>query len=607
MTTGLKHLLLSGICLTIVGSYMLPGVLNAQVSVWTHHNDNSRTGANLNETQLNTTNVKTGTFGKLFSQTVDASIYAQPLYLQNISIPGKGTHNVVYVATMNDSVYAFDADNNAGANASPLWSVNFTNPTAGITAVPGTDIQTSPNVSGPVGILSTPVIDQSSGTMYLIARTKENGAYFHRLHALDITTGAEKFGGPVLVQPTVSGTGYDASGGQIHFNPKTANQRAALTLVNGRLIIAWSAIDDDVDPYHGWVISYNPTTLQVLNVFNTTPNGSRGGIWQSGSGAAVDAAGNVYFTTGNGDWNGSSNFGNSVFKLNPASGLSLQDYFTPYNWQDLNVGDQDLGVSGPMLIPNTDLLLSGSKTGFLYLMHTGNMGHVQFGDVQIVQSFAAVVGHLHGAPVYYNSPVRGPLVYTWSEDDTLKAFHFNGTDFDPTPVTQSSFAAPGGMPGGILSLSANGSVAGTGILWATVPSASDAEFQVVPGVLRAFDASGLSNELWNSLQKPADDVGNFAKFCPPTIANGKVYLATFSNRLNVYGLNANFTISGAPASRSVLPSSGTTYTITVTAANGFTGNTALSISGLPSGATGTFNPATITGGTGNSTLTITTL
>jgi hypothetical protein len=293
-------------------------------------------------------------------------------------------------------------------------------------------------------------------------------------------------------------------------------------------------------------------------------------------------------------------------KLNPATGLSLVDYFTPYNWSDLNVGDQDLGVSGPLLIPNTNLILSGSKTGYLYLMNTGNLGQLAFGDTQIVQTFVAVVAHLHGAPVYYNSPSLGPLVYTWSEDDVLKAYHFNGVDFDTTPISQSTNGAPSGMPGGILSVSANGNVSGTGILWAALPSTSDAEFTVVAGVLRAFDASNLSHELWNSLQVSADDVGNFAKFCPPTIANGKVYLATFSNRLNVYGLGTGFTVFGTPTSQSVAQGSGTTYTMTVTATGGFTGSTALSIAGLPSGATGTFSPATITVGSGTSTLSVTT-
>ena len=288
--------------------------LSAQVSVWTHHNDNFRTGANLSETQLTTSNVTASSFGKLFSYSVDASIYAQPLYMPNIPIAGKGTHNVVYVATMNDSVYAFDADANAGA---PLWFVNYTNPSAGITAIPQNDIQSKPNVSGTIGIMGTPVIDMTARTMYLVARTKENGSYVERLHALDITSGAERPNSPAVIQGSVPGTGYDSAGGVVQFNPKTENQRAGLTLTNGKLVIAFGGLDDDFDPYHGWVMTFDPSTLQRLAVFNTSSNGRRAGIWASGSAGAVDTNGNIYFTTGNGTWDGAKGLGDTVMKLDP--------------------------------------------------------------------------------------------------------------------------------------------------------------------------------------------------------------------------------------------------------------------------------------------------
>jgi hypothetical protein len=517
--------------------------LSAQVSVWTHHNDNYRSGANLNEIQLNTSTVNANSFGKLFSYSVDASVYAQPLYLSNISIPGKGTRNVLYVATMNDSVYAFDADTNVGG---PLWFVNFTNPSAGITAIPGTDIQTAPNVSGSVGILGTPVIDTAAGTIFLVARTKENGAYVQRLHALDVTSGAERPNSPLVIQASVPGTGYDGVGGTIQFNPKTANQRSGLTLANGKLVIAWGGLDDDFDPYHGWVMTFDPVTLQRLAVFNTSPNGRRAGIWESGSAAPVDAYGNVYYTTGNGSWDGVTEYGDTMLRLDPSNGLALSDWFTPDDQQYLDMNDLDLGVSGPMVLPGTDFLLGGSKVGILYLLNVNKMGHLVAGNGQITQTLQAAKGHIHGSPVYYASPSLGPLIYLRGENDYLKAFHFNGSTLDPAPIMETSQVAPPGMPGGILSISARGNQPGTGILWVAEPLKDDAETQVVGGILRAFDASNLSHELWNSNTNAArDSVGNFGKFSPPTVANGRVYLSTFSNVLHVYGLIGSVTASGS--------------------------------------------------------------
>ena len=580
----------------------------AQVSVLTQHNDLLRTGSNLAESQLTTGNVNVNTFGMLFSYPVDASVYAQPLYVPSVQISGKGTHNVVYVATMNDSVYAFDADTNNGPNANPLWSVNYTNPGAGVTAIPSTDIQTSPNVSGPMGIMGTPVIDRSTGTMYLVARTLETGVYVQRLHAIDITSGAEKFGGPVTIQASVPGTGYDSSNGVVQFNPMTANQRCGLALTNGRVVIAWGGLDDDFDPYHGWVMTFSASTLQRLAVFNTSSNGSRAGIWESGSAPPVDANGNVYFTTGNGTWDASNSFGDSMLKLNPNSSLALSDWFTPDNQEYLSSADLDLGVSGPLLLPNTNLLLGGSKTGDIYLLNTANMGHQVAGNGQIIQILKAGNGHIHGAPVYFNSPALGPLIYVWSEGDYLKAFHFNGSTFDTAPATQSAFQDPAGMPGGILSISANGSQAGTGILWAALPLNGNAETSVVPGVLRAFDASNLSNELWNSNQNAGRDaVGTFGKFCPPTIVNGKVYLATFSNVLRVYGListTPDFTLNVTPGTQTLGLSTTRGFSTSVTALNAFTGTTALTVAGLPNGVTAAFSPVSVSG-SGTSTLTVT--
>ncbi|MBZ5626105.1 MAG: hypothetical protein LAQ69_46580, partial [Acidobacteriia bacterium] len=511
----------------------------AQVSVWTHRYDNARTGANLAETQLNVSNVNPNQFGKLFSYAVDADIYTQPLVIQNVSIPGKGTHNAVYVATNNNSVYAFDADNNQGANGVPLWQVNFNGP--GVTPISASDVSTfnSIRTPGPIGIMGTPVIDQTTGTMFLVARTKEttgsNVAYMQRLHALDIHTGAEKLGGPVVIQASVTGTGYDNVGGRVSFNPLTENQRAGLALANGNVYIAWASYGDG-DPYHGWVMAYSATTLQQTGVYCITPDGQRAGIWQSGQPLSVDATGNLYVATGNGTFDGTRNFGESVLKLN-ANLSSVLDWFAPGNWSFLNGADLDLGSAGVLLVPGTSDVIAAGKDGYFYVLDRNNLGHTQTGNGQILQTVRVTPNqNIHGAPAYWNGP-GGPWVYVWGEQDYLKAFAFVGSILNTVPVSQSTYPAPLGMPGGFLTISANGGQQGTGILWATIPYAEDANEEVVSGILHAFDATDLTHELWNTRMVPArDDLGNFAKFVPPTVANGRVYVPSFSNRLHVYGL-----------------------------------------------------------------------
>jgi hypothetical protein len=582
---------------------------SAQVSIWTHHNDNARTGANIAERTLNTSNVNITKFGKLFSLPVDGQVYAQPLYLPQVNISGKGVHNTLFVATMNDSVYAFDADSNSGANASPLWKVNFTNPAAGITPVPAGDLQApgNYNVHGVVGILSTPVINQSTGTIYVLARTKENGQNFHRLHALDITSGAERPNSPVTIQASLPGKAYDAVGGVVSFNPLVANQRTALALSQGIVYIAWASLTDR-DPFHGWVMGYDANTLRQVTVYNDTVDGGRGGIWQAGNGPAIDAAGSLYMLTGNGDWNGSTNLGSSAIKLSP-NPLTATDYFTPSDWQYQNDLDLDLGSSGPLLLPGTNLVIGGGKEGIMYVMSTYAMGHLQSNPTSQVQAFQAAIGHIHGAPVYWQSPNLGPLIYVWGERTPLRAFHFNSNNaFDTAPIMQSTFSAPPGMPGAMLSVSANGSQSGTGIVWAALPVDSDAVAADVPGVLRAFDASDLTHELWNSLQnKTRDDLGLFGKFVPPSVANGRVYLATFSNQICVYGLfnsNPDFSISSSTAGTAVQPGGSAKVTINVQTANGLSTPVALSAGGLPAGATASFAPSSVTGNS-SSQLTIT--
>jgi hypothetical protein len=511
-----------------------------QGSVLTQHNDNSRTGANLNETILNTSNVNVNQFGKLFSRFVDGQVYAQPLYVPGVTV-GQALHNVVYVATMKNSVYAFDADDPAAST--PLWEVNLG------PAVPVADVGELADIDEVVGITSTPVIDSASGTLYCVAKTKEGESYVQRLHALDITSGQETLGGPVVIDASVPGIGDDSVLGSIRFNPLRHLNRPALLLSNGYLYVAFGSHGDN-RPFHGWVMSYDAATLQNVASFNVTALGWGGGIWSSGQGLASDESGSIYFMTGNGTFTmnvGGPNCSSCFMKLSTPT-LALLDWFAPYNQLDLNLNNFDLNSSGPMLLPGFTRLVGGGKEGILYVLDRDRMGHFRAGsNSQIVQSVQITFGaHLHGSPVYWESPVHGPLLYVWYEESHLQAFRMVNGAFEPNidpntgllvPATTSTMAVPPGMPGGVLSISANGSAAGSGIVWATVPYNGDAQPATVPGIFRAFDASDLSVELWNSRQNAArDDVGNFAKFTPPTIANGKVYLATFSNQLLVYGL-----------------------------------------------------------------------
>src|SRR5439155_10684568 len=514
----------------------------SQVSVLTQHNDIRRTGANLNESTLTTSNVNAGQFGKLFSRSVDGQIYAQPLYVPNVDIPGQGTRNVVYVATMKNTVYAFDADDpNASA---PYWQANFG---------PGVPWQetgcTVSDIDDVVGITATPVIDLSSATLYFVAKTKENGSYFQRLHALDLTTGQARIGSPVTIQATIPGTGDGSNNGQLSFSPQMQLNRSGLLLLNGYVYMAFGS-HCDAFPYHGWVFSYNAVTLQQMAVYNPTPNNGMSGIWMGGNGLVADANGYIYFMTGNGRFNantGGTAYGQSFVKLATPS-LTVLDYFTPHNFSSLNDGGLDLGSAGPLLIPGTSSLLGGGKEGVSYLVDTNNMGHFNAANDQVLQEFQATnhtESPIHGSPIYWNSPNYGPLVYLWGDDDYLKAFRFVNGLLQTNPVATGTIIQgtgnsgnyhPHSVYGAMLSLSANGKTAGTGVLWAARSFGPDANHTTVPGILHAFDASNVAIDLWNSKQNPArDDLGNFAKFCPPTVANGKVYLATFSNQLVVYG------------------------------------------------------------------------
>src|SRR3984893_2786473 len=576
--TSMSLLGLSSLCLS-------------QVAVTTHHNDTSRTGQNLNETVLNTSNVNLNTFGKLFSRTVDGQIYAQPLYVSNLSVGGK-TRNVVYVATQNDSVYAFDADNPAAS--SPLWQVNFGTP------VPSTDVDPNcTDITPQIGITSTPVIDTSSSTIYVVAKTKnttDNSRHFS-IHALDLITGTEKFGGPTEITAQVPGTGVANVGGTITLDPLHQFNRPGLLLLNGVVYVAFGGACE-IQPWHGWILGYRASTLQQVAVLNTTPNGSDGGMWGGGQGLLADSANNIYVMTGNGTFDPTGkDYGDSVLKISTASGLSIVDYFTPTNQAALDAADLDLGSGGPMALPGTNLIVGSGKDGVVRVVNTTNLGQFSASTNNNVQNFQGTTGAVFmGAPIYWNSPNNGPVIYIWSGNDFLKAYQLVNGTFQTAPVSQSTVSEAAGYSNSVpLSLSANGKQAGTGIVWGSGAFAANANLQTVTGILRAFDATNLTNELWDSRQNLArDDVGNYAKFSPPTIANGKVYLATFSNQLLVYGLFADFSVTASPSSATTSPGQSATYTVTVQPSSNFGSSITLSCSGLPTGATCSFNPASVT-------------
>ena len=501
---------------------------------FTFHNDNGRTGTNLNETVLTPANVNSTRFGKLQSFTIDGTSHASPLYVPAVTVPGQGVHNVVYVATEHDSVYAFDAD---GLSATPLWHASFINPAAGVTTVPASDTGECCDIAPEIGITSTPVIDPATGTIYVVAKTKEVSGgstnYVQRLHALDIATGAEKFGGPVVIQATVPGTGGGSVGGQLTFVSLRENQRPALTLSNGVVYMAFSS-HGDIQPYHGWLLGYSASTLHQTLAYCVTANGEGAGLWMSGSGLATDAAGNIYYVSADGTFDantGGKDYGDSYVKLSPSG--TVLDYFTPHNQGTLDVNNIDLGAGGMVLLPDQPgthphLMLSAGKNGTIALIDRDNMGHYNASnDNQIVQSlvnifpFGTPEPGNYSAPVYFNG-----RVYFSPVADNVQAFTLTNGLLSTSATSRSSeiFA----YPGGTLSLSASG--ASNGILWALEKKGT------ANGTLRAYDATNLSLELYNSNQAGSRDaLDEVAKFSAPLVANGKVYVAS-TTRFMIFGL-----------------------------------------------------------------------
>jgi hypothetical protein len=511
-----------------------------QVSVVTQHNDLARTGQNLNETTLAPSNVNANQFGLLFKSPVDNQVYAQPLVVANVTIAG-GPHNVVYIATTSNSVYALDAD-----NGNQLWHVNLGTPISNANYGSG-----CVDINGNAGIVGTPAIDTAAGTLYVVNSLNNAGAFSFMLHALDITTGADKSGSPVQI--TNAG-----------FSALAQNQRSGLVLSNGNVLVPFSS-HCDMGTYHGFLFAFNATTLAKGAVFNASPTGNGNSLWMSGQGPSVDASGNVYFGTSNGTWDGVSNFSESFLKLTP--GLSLSDWFTPANHANLDGGDLDLDPSGPLLVPPGNRLIMVGKSATGYVINSANLGHL--GDASAVQTIT-LGGSLHGSPVYWNGAVNGPEVYTWAQSDNLKAFQFNGSTLT-TPNFQTGPDFIGGEPGAFLSISANGNT--NGIVWANAVLSGNANHASVPGALRAFDANNIATELWNNQQNAArDSCNNFAKNGYPTIANGKVYLGSFgtanagTGQLCVYGLlPTNCSVPTVPTGLSATAVSGSQVNLSWTA------------------------------------------
>ncbi len=520
-----------------------PSTTNPQsVSVLTQHNDNTRSGWNDNETALTTSNVNVQQFGKVFTLTVDGEVYGQPLVVGHVFIGG-GYHNVVYIATVNNTLYAYDGD-----NGTLYWQKNFTR--SGWRPPMNTDMTgacggTYTNFSGKMGIVGTPVIDTASETMYFVARSTTGSQFAQYLHAVSIVTGNEVAGGPKLITAAVSGIGDGSVNGTVTFDSQRQNQRQGLTLLNGVVYVSFSS-HCDWGPYHGWILGYDAGTLQQQVVYNVTPNGYAGGMWESGMAMAADG-GNLYVVAGNGtvgdsgDPTNLTNRGESALKLTPSgSTLNVASYFTPQDFQFLNDNDLDYGTMGGFLIPNSSYFLTGGKDGNLYLLDKDAMG----GYVPSVNQVQQVVplgssSNMHCQAAYYKGSSR-EFIYVWSENDVLKGIPFDrGTNrLDRTgEIDFLGTGGPTGQSGAVLSVSSNGSTDGTGILWASYAMSGDAESFVTPGILRAFDANDITRELWNNQQNAArDGSGTYAKFSPPTIADGHVYLPTFSNRVVVYGL-----------------------------------------------------------------------
>ncbi len=559
------------------------------VDVLTNRYNQFRTGANLDEPFLNQRNVNVNEFGKLFSRGVDGQIYAQPLIVADLKLPRSGSRSLVFVATTRNMVYAFDAESREACH--PIWRANLNGPNA--SPVPRSDYSGAyRDFTAEIGITSTPVIDLKSSTIYLTSKTRQykrnKPHYLYKLHALDIRTGKKTMGPTVIAEtavndpenlqnsidfrfvqgPLAEGDGLGNINGTVYFNAFFQLQRTGLLLCNGALYMGFGS-QGDYGEYHGWILSFDCKSLSLIASYCTTPDWGEGGVWQSGCGLAADEAGCVYAVCGNGSayFRGKHDpgsdrllagpfFGQSVLKLRlnrKARKFELVDWFTAGDILDNNQLDDDL-CAGPVLLPWKDLLGAWGKDRAYYVMDRNDLGKYTAKNTGIIQYApgmteplnGAATGHIHGAPVVFSDPTIGPVSYVWAENDRLRGYPFdlNNSRFVIKPPVEllSNDVLHKGMPGGMLAISCNGSdperAKGTAIVWALHPVSGDANDGTVAGMLQAYRADNLNNPIWSSNHDPlgADDLGDFAKFCPPVVANGKVYVATSSQQLIVYGL-----------------------------------------------------------------------
>ena len=542
------------------------------LSVLTYHYDNTRQGADTNETLLTPINVNTNTFGRIFSYALDGYVFAEPLIMTNVTIPGQGAHNVVFVATEHDSVYALDADSNSGTNGGVLWKTNLGSSAVSATAPFGKRYGQYSNIVPEVGVTGTPVIDPATGTLYVDVFTQDvtsNTTNFnHRIHALDVTTGNERPYSPVLVAGSVPGTGVGSTNGVQTFSAVQHNQRTALCLANGMLIVAYTSFAD-TDPYHGWVFAFNATNLAQAGLFNTTPNASyaafgtnaaEGGIWQGGGGICVDSNNNLYFETGNGSFSANTNGGDyadTLLKLSTTNGLAAADYFTPYDQATLAAKDTDLGAGGPLLLPDSvgssahpHLIVGVGKSGKIYLVDRDNMGQFQSGsDSQILESFVGIGGSW-SPPAYWNN-----LLYFQPSSAAMNEFSISNASINQTAVASApvSFGSVNGSP----VISANGT--SNGIVWILNNNSGNSGSA---GTLYALNATNISQMLWSSAQiSSRDSTGPGVKMTTLTVAGGKVYVGG-QYMLSVYGIALYLT---PPA---ILPAGGVfTNSVMVTISN----------------------------------------
>jgi hypothetical protein len=525
-------------------------------------------GQNTNETALTPSNVNVNSFGKLFSMPVDSTVYAQPLYVPGLKMSDGQVHNVVFVATENDSLYAFDGDSNGGANANPIWHVTLLDAAhgagSGATAVPADPEGIAPqgDIGPTIGITGTPVINGATNTMYVVSNTYEQGAYFSRLHAINILTGAEQSGSPINITATVAGTGTGSSGGQLSFDPLIENQRPALDYYNGYVYIGYAA-HGDIGPWHGWLFAYNATTLAQSAALCLSPNGDGGGIWASGAGLPIDedaAGGRMFVVTGNGTnttyppFNAKSELGESVLDISLANGgLTPTDAFTSFNYQTLNSHDWDQGSGGILMVPdqqgaNPHILVTGGKEGRVTLLNRDNLGGYLAGASANTNALQDITGLTPQGDGFWNTPAYwNGNVYIWPEDGSPMLFKLNSGVMDTTPSSQSSITS--NFPSPSLSISSNGSQ--DGIAWAV---RSDQYVTYGQAVLYAWDANDLTTPLYESdTNSTRDGVGIATKFSVPVVTNGKVYVVAH-NQVVVYGLFNGEPNAAAPV---ITPDGGT--------------------------------------------------